>query len=647
MEKVENIKSELHKIIKESRMSIVVFSKSYASSSRCLDELEMILQHKTSFGGHHVLPIFYDVDPSHVRRQMGSFKEAFESYEEGERENGWKSRVEGWKAALRVAADIAGRDLQNDANGLPDCFTRLTRLEDLILSSCTELRSITKLPMKSLKILDVKECLLLERVTSWLLPTIGFEIDYNGCKSLVKLFNHFKVEAIENVDKEIINNLLLSNWESLEITNMKIYQYRINSERLVLQECHSIYRGGSKHRIFDYDDDMEFNIFSTYFPGNEVPRWYNFKKEGSSMHLNVPFYGDKITVQGLNVCFVYALSDEDKGFSKAYPFPTMIMNLSSGKMFQNSARWFIGVSKTSQDMIDLSYWKLEHDDLRGGDVLFIRVQETGLFSNVELKVKEIGVHILFRECKGKSLQFACKRKFNKISSVRLCQSFLATMALNIPLQVEYLIEPSFRHNFTEYHLESEVPRWFEFRSRGPSIELAVPLYHNFISGLIVCSIFTLPHHDQDIYYDDGQQYMTSTNKKSKEGFWNNMYKWVIGDKETTQDIMELSYWEISYYRLQSMEKLHVEVLTNNEYFKVKEIGVELIYEEYEDSELPCNSLLREEPSIYINSPHNSKENRIQIISEESKEGQLSPEVCVIGEPYATIHNYKLTTINLH
>ncbi|XAR49136.1 hypothetical protein NMG60_11032225 [Bertholletia excelsa] len=124
MEKGENIKFELQETIKESRMSIVIFSKGYAFSSWCLDELAMILQHRTSFRGHHVLPIFYDVDPSHVRRQMGSFKEAFESYEEGEREKGWKSRVEGWKAALREAADLAGMDLHNDANGREGKFIR-------------------------------------------------------------------------------------------------------------------------------------------------------------------------------------------------------------------------------------------------------------------------------------------------------------------------------------------------------------------------------------------------------------------------------------------------------------------------------------------------------------------------------------------
>ncbi|XAR49140.1 hypothetical protein NMG60_11032230 [Bertholletia excelsa] len=166
MEKGENIKFELQETIKESRMSIVIFSKGYAFSSWCLDELAMILQHRTSFRGHHVLPIFYDVDPSHVRRQMGSFKEAFESYEEGEREKGWKSRVEGWKAALREAADLAGMDLHNDANGINlsekkkswKCINwfkkwgeRLYTKNHLIILGIVVEFGITRIPYKSCK----------------------------------------------------------------------------------------------------------------------------------------------------------------------------------------------------------------------------------------------------------------------------------------------------------------------------------------------------------------------------------------------------------------------------------------------------------------------------------------------------------------
>ncbi|KAI8553566.1 hypothetical protein RHMOL_Rhmol05G0025700 [Rhododendron molle] len=122
IERGENIKSELQKAIQESRISIVVLSKNYASSSWCLDELLMILRRRST-SGHVVLPVFYDVDPSLVRKQSGCFEEAFTRYEgkveaeSGERRKEWMSKVEEWRAALREVADLSGMNLQNRADG--------------------------------------------------------------------------------------------------------------------------------------------------------------------------------------------------------------------------------------------------------------------------------------------------------------------------------------------------------------------------------------------------------------------------------------------------------------------------------------------------------------------------------------------------
>ncbi|CAL5401857.1 unnamed protein product [Camellia sinensis] len=122
IERGENIKFELNKAIQESKISIVVFSKDYASSSWCLDELVMILERRRTIG-HVVLPVFYHVDLSHVRKQKESFKEAFTRHEErfraetSEREVEWIGKVEEWKAALKEAADFAGMNLQNQTDG--------------------------------------------------------------------------------------------------------------------------------------------------------------------------------------------------------------------------------------------------------------------------------------------------------------------------------------------------------------------------------------------------------------------------------------------------------------------------------------------------------------------------------------------------
>ncbi|CAL5401691.1 unnamed protein product [Camellia sinensis] len=127
IERGENIKFELNKAIQESKISIVVFSEDYASSSWCLDELVMILERRRTVG-HVVLPVFYHVDPSHVRNQKKSFKEAFMRHEErfraeaSERKVEWIGKVEEWKAALREAANLAGMNLQNQTDGLEPKF---------------------------------------------------------------------------------------------------------------------------------------------------------------------------------------------------------------------------------------------------------------------------------------------------------------------------------------------------------------------------------------------------------------------------------------------------------------------------------------------------------------------------------------------
>ncbi|CAL5425321.1 unnamed protein product [Camellia sinensis] len=111
----EDIGSELLKAIEESSISIVVFSKNYAMSKWCLDELVWIVKCKKTFN-RIVLPIFYDVDPFDVRTQKGSLVEAFAKHEDhfGKSSDG---KVEKWRAAITEAANLSGWDLKNVYNG--------------------------------------------------------------------------------------------------------------------------------------------------------------------------------------------------------------------------------------------------------------------------------------------------------------------------------------------------------------------------------------------------------------------------------------------------------------------------------------------------------------------------------------------------
>jgi hypothetical protein len=67
LERGKPISHELLKAIEESRFSIIILSRNYASSTWCLDELAKIVECMKQ-KSLTVLPVFYDVDPSDVRK---------------------------------------------------------------------------------------------------------------------------------------------------------------------------------------------------------------------------------------------------------------------------------------------------------------------------------------------------------------------------------------------------------------------------------------------------------------------------------------------------------------------------------------------------------------------------------------------------
>ncbi|KAJ0537474.1 putative TIR domain, P-loop containing nucleoside triphosphate hydrolase [Helianthus annuus] len=98
----ERIGPALLKAIQESRIALVVFSENYADSSWCLDELAHIMECMDT-RGQIVIPIFYFVDPSDVRKQKGKYGKAFRKHK---REN--KQKVESWRKALEKAGNLSG-----------------------------------------------------------------------------------------------------------------------------------------------------------------------------------------------------------------------------------------------------------------------------------------------------------------------------------------------------------------------------------------------------------------------------------------------------------------------------------------------------------------------------------------------------------
>ncbi|XP_033134179.1 disease resistance protein ADR2-like [Brassica rapa] len=85
IERSKLIGTELIRAIRESRISIVVLSKNYGSSSSCLNELVEIFKCQES-AGQIVMTVFYKVDPCDVRKQMAEFGKTFKETCEGKTE---------------------------------------------------------------------------------------------------------------------------------------------------------------------------------------------------------------------------------------------------------------------------------------------------------------------------------------------------------------------------------------------------------------------------------------------------------------------------------------------------------------------------------------------------------------------------------
>ncbi|KAL0709695.1 hypothetical protein Bca4012_016673 [Brassica carinata] len=103
MERGKSVGPTLVGAIRQSKVAIVLLSRNYASSSWCLDELVEIMKCREE-DQQRVITVFYEVDPSDVRKQTGDFGKAFDETCVGKTEE--VTHV--WRQALKDVAGIAG-----------------------------------------------------------------------------------------------------------------------------------------------------------------------------------------------------------------------------------------------------------------------------------------------------------------------------------------------------------------------------------------------------------------------------------------------------------------------------------------------------------------------------------------------------------
>ncbi|XP_068343811.1 disease resistance protein RPV1-like isoform X2 [Pyrus communis] len=109
LQRGEEIRPALLEAIEKSTISVIIFSQNYASSTWCLDELVHILKCNNREG--LVIPVFYDINPSDIRKQHGSYADAFAQLEK--RFDNSIDKVHKWRDALTTAANLSGFDHSN------------------------------------------------------------------------------------------------------------------------------------------------------------------------------------------------------------------------------------------------------------------------------------------------------------------------------------------------------------------------------------------------------------------------------------------------------------------------------------------------------------------------------------------------------
>ncbi|XP_057735689.1 disease resistance protein RPV1-like isoform X2 [Arachis stenosperma] len=103
MEKGGVIWDELVEAIRNANLFLVIFSENYASSRWCLKELVEIMERKNN--NKVVIPVFYGIEPTHVRKQTGSYRRAFDKHERSSED---RCHVQQWRTALTHATNLSG-----------------------------------------------------------------------------------------------------------------------------------------------------------------------------------------------------------------------------------------------------------------------------------------------------------------------------------------------------------------------------------------------------------------------------------------------------------------------------------------------------------------------------------------------------------
>ncbi|KAM7481074.1 hypothetical protein LguiB_005657 [Lonicera macranthoides] len=260
----------------------------------------------------------------------------------------------------------------NPIQSLPNFIKDFWSLQTLDLSGCTRLEQISWPPI-SLQELTVTCCSSLKQITyeTWVSPQC---INRDGCVNLNYVQGSFRIEPVGEVNGDVLDNIGFFNLESMANTQVVIANTIVRSiKKLPLQ---IIYESG---------------VFSTYFPHKEIPHWFSYKTNGSTISFTIPM-SSCLEIRGMSMYLVYTCSSDSVLWYSSKAISLKINNKSNGVVVQYSPRCWGIPEVDNGDMVWLSYWmpKFWGNLFEEGNQV-----EVSFNLNIQGEIKECGVHPLY------------------------------------------------------------------------------------------------------------------------------------------------------------------------------------------------------------------------------------------------------------
>ncbi|CAL1357822.1 unnamed protein product [Linum trigynum] len=253
--------AELLSVLKRSAVSVIIFSERFADSPWCLDEVATIARSMKEFG-HRVIPVFYNVDPSEVDGDTGSYAAMIEKHSGG-RYGDPKVKLK-WRDALKEIVDKAGltsHEIRLDSQLIKAIVDNV--LKELInMSPSLEPKNLVGIDSRVWEVerlLDVNRSDDIRIVGLWGMPGIG---KTTLARALYRRLTNFsKEDGYKHYFVPNINAKWKGQRDGLEGLQKELYSTLISEQdqNITSRDLETSYRRArlSRLKVFIVLDDVE------------------------------------------------------------------------------------------------------------------------------------------------------------------------------------------------------------------------------------------------------------------------------------------------------------------------------------------------------------------------------------------------------